>query len=116
MIRTYSGCSSTTPARDMDEQAVLPLGRVVRSELLVRADELAEQLVVAERLEADAVRRPLDLDPALADKRRTGRVQLEHRRRRGTDAGAVHREGRVETLEVGEPPRLVVVVGIGSAR
>ena len=28
------------------------------------ADELAEQLVVAERLEADAVRRALDLDPA----------------------------------------------------
>ena len=38
--------------RDVDEQAVLPRGRVVGGELLVGADQLAQARVVVERLEA----------------------------------------------------------------
>ena len=50
--------------RDVDEQAVLPLSCVLRRELLVRADELTELRVrLVEELEANPVRRTLDLDP-----------------------------------------------------
>ncbi len=49
----------------MDEQAVLPRGRVVRGELLVEADQLLEaRVILGERLEPDSLRRALDLDPA----------------------------------------------------
>ena len=41
--------------RDVDEQAVLPLGGVVRRELLVGADELVETRMIRQRLEADAL-------------------------------------------------------------
>jgi hypothetical protein len=50
--------------RDVDEQAVLPDGGVVRRELLVPADERVEPLVpFVEPLERDPVRRTLDRDP-----------------------------------------------------
>ena len=51
--------------RHVDEQAVLPDGGVVRGELLVPADERVEpRVVLGERLEADALGRADDLDPA----------------------------------------------------
>jgi hypothetical protein len=87
---------------------VLPAGRVVRRELLVRADEAAEPLVIAQRLERNAVGRPDDLDAAFAHMRETGDVDLEHRRRRRRTPGAVCREEvRVEALQIGEAPVLV---------
>jgi hypothetical protein len=63
----------------VDEQAVLPDGGVVGGELLLRADERAEQLVtLVERLEADPLGRALDLDPVLAHVGDRGGVQVEH--------------------------------------
>jgi hypothetical protein len=63
-----------------DEQAVLPHGRVVRRELLIRADEPGEALVILEGLEPDALRRVLlDRDPSLVDRGQRGHVDVEHR-------------------------------------
>jgi hypothetical protein len=53
----------------------------VRRELLVRADQLAEpRMILVERLEANAFRRALDLDPALADVRDRGDVDVQQAR------------------------------------
>src|SRR5581483_11497687 len=95
--------------RDDDEQAVLPERGVVRGELLVGADELAEPRVVAERLEDDSLGGAVDRDPALAHPRDAGRLDLEHRLRRIRRRGvAVRREGvRVEAGEIREAPVLV---------
>src|SRR6266487_1909878 len=98
--------------RNLDEQAVLPERRVVGSELLVGADERAEQLVVAQRLEGDSVGRPLDLDPVLVDRGESGHVEVEHAPRglgRGLnpDMAVGDKHVRVEALQVGEAPRLV---------
>jgi hypothetical protein len=63
----------------VDEQAVLPRGRVVRGELLVGADERAQQFVTfVEWLEANALGRALDLDPAFRDRGNGGHVDVEH--------------------------------------
>ena len=95
--------------RHLDEQAVLPLGRVVRGELLVRADELAQARMLGERLEADPVGGAVDLEPRLGDPNDPGGLELEHRRRGDDLGGAVRRERlRVEALQVGEAPRLVL--------
>src|SRR6266550_1311191 len=99
--------------RNLDEQAVLPERRVVGGELLVGADERAEQLVVAQRLEGDALRRALDLDSVFADRGHGGHVEVEHRRRgarlgtRSRDMAVGDKGVRVEALQVGEAPRLV---------
>ena len=82
----------------------------MRGELLVRADERVEELVIlGKRLEADALGRRVDLDTRLADVRDARSVELEHRRWRSDLGGAVRGPRvRVEALEVGEAPVLVL--------
>ena len=60
---------------------MLPDGRVVRAELVVRLDEAAEQrMVVRERLEADSVGDGArEADPALVDRRGGSDVEVEER-------------------------------------
>jgi hypothetical protein len=94
----------------VDEQPVLPGGSVVRGELLVPADEPVEAgMGVVERLEADAVRRAVDLDPRLVQAGHARDVDVDHGRVRGlTPAVAVRDEAvRVEALQVREAPVLV---------
>ena len=63
-----------------DQEAVLPDRGVVRRELLVGPDQLAEALMVGERLERDpGIGRADDRDPALADHGQPGRVHVQHR-------------------------------------
>ena len=98
--------------RNLDEQAVLPERGIVSRELLVRADERPEQLVVAQRLEGDSFGRALDLDPVLANRGQSGHVEVKHAPRslgRGlTPDMTVGDKGvGVEALQVGETPRLV---------
>ena len=94
----------------MDEQAVLPERGVVGRELLVPADERVEELVVVrQRLEADALGRALDLDPALADVGDAGDVESSMDGGAAISVGAVRRPGvGVEAREVGEAPVLVL--------
>ena len=103
----------------MDEQAVLPQGRVVRRELLVPADERAEQRVFSSSsLDASRRRAPAaSAHPGLADDHRAGDVEVEQHR-----LGLAHALVRsasnavgIEAAQVGETPRLLGCVGTGSA-
>ena len=97
----------------MHEQAVLPERCVVRSELLVGADQRIEQRVlVGQRLETDSLCGPLDADPGLADDGNSRRVDVEQSVWRGDLGRAVRNERiRIEAGEIGEPP---VLVGLGG--
>ena len=58
---------------------MLPAGRVLGGELLVRPHELPElRMRLVEHLEANAVRRALDLDAARIDAGQTGHVDVQH--------------------------------------
>jgi hypothetical protein len=68
-------------ARHVDEQSVLPQGRVVRGELLVPAHERVQQgVIVRQPLEADAGGRVLDLETSFSRVCHTGGIDVEHRR------------------------------------
>jgi hypothetical protein len=97
------------------EQAVLPLGRIVRGELLVGADQLAEQRMISERLEPDPVGRAVDLQPALGTRTTPAASELE--RPGACDLSRAVRRKRLGTnLQVGEAPRLVLRRGQRRAR
>ena len=73
--------------------------------------------MILERLEADAFRRAVDLQSALRHTDDAGRLELEQPRSGGDLGRAVRRERLgIEPLQIREAPRLVAVVGSGSAR
>ena len=65
--------------RNVDEQAVLPARRVLGGELLVGPDELPElRMRLVEHLEADSLRRALDLDAIGVGGGQPGHVDVQH--------------------------------------
>ena len=82
----------------------------------VRADQLVQAGMIGEGRERSPSGRAVDLEPA--SETRTTPAASSSSIRRGRNIGGAVRGERlgIEALEVGEAPRLVLVVGSGSAR
>ena len=79
-IRTYSGCSSTTPfGRGRAGRAATSAALCAVNFSSQPTSSSSRSCASVERLEADPLGRALDLDPALGDDGQTGHVQIEHR-------------------------------------
>ena len=102
---TANGATSVERASGMLDVDAAAIAHVSEGGIEI---ERAPDGVVFEGLEHDALRRALDLDPALAHVGDRGRVDVEHSARPLDARRPVHRESLgVEPAQVGEAPVLV---------